>query len=83
MSRELKVSIHHYFNDLERTYCGVRDPAQKLHAVDDERTHSACWKARDKATQTELTYGVAGTFVSTALLVPDVYDNVIRREKTL
>ncbi|KAL5496199.1 hypothetical protein EMCRGX_G012437 [Ephydatia muelleri] len=23
-------SIHHYFNDLERTYCGVRDPAQKL-----------------------------------------------------
>ena len=89
MSRELKVSMHHYFNDLERTYCGVRDPAQKLHAVDVERTHSAycsiecCCKARDKATQTKLTYGVAGTFVSTALLVPDVYDNVIQREKTL
>ena len=42
-----------------------------------------CCKARDKATQTKLTYEVAGTFVSTALLVPDVYDNVIQREKTL
>ena len=42
-----------------------------------------CCKARDKATQTKLTYEVAGMFVSTALLVPDVYDNVIQREKTL
>ena len=42
-----------------------------------------CCKTRDKATQTKLTYEVAGTFVSTALLVPDVYDNVIQREKTL
>ena len=42
-----------------------------------------CCKARDNAMQTKLTYGVAGTFVSTALLVPDVYDNVIQREKTL
>ena len=57
-------SIHHYFNDLERMYCGVRDPTQKLQLMLKE--HSAycsiecCCKARDKATQTKLTYGAAG-----------------------
>ncbi|KAL5491318.1 hypothetical protein EMCRGX_G016581 [Ephydatia muelleri] len=35
-------SIHHYFNDLERTYCGVRDPAQKLQLMLKEHTlHTA------------------------------------------
>ena len=31
-------SIHHYFNELERTYYGVRDPAQKLQLMLKEHT---------------------------------------------
>ena len=31
-------SIHHYFNDLEKTYCGVRDPAQKQQLMLKEHT---------------------------------------------
>ena len=35
-------SIHRYFNVLERAYCGVRDPAQKLQLMLKEYTlHTA------------------------------------------